>query len=186
MAKRMRCDDDGSPSDTSLQRAIALERRATAEGAGGAADAQLRRILARWHEAPLLALGLDAAPPDAAALQRAYLRVARICHPDKGGAHRVFLAITAARDQVAHDAGPPSDAPAEPAAAEARSAPHRGLFGDDPLFGAVHDDFGYESRFWGDDPGGGKRDRAAMWARFDADFDERRRAREAGAAAPLG
>ena len=79
------------------------------------------------------------------------------------------------------DADGPTD-PVRPGSEDAR------YFADDPLFGAVHDDAGYESRFWSDDvaSGAGARDRAAMWAKFDADFDARRRAGADAAARPLG
>ena len=146
------------------------------------ADARLTKALKRWASSPRDALNLEGdAPLAAAALQRAYLGLARRCHPDKGGSHRVFLAVKAARDALADDADGPTD-PVRPGSEDAR------YFADDPLFGAVHDDAGYESRFWSDDvaSGAGARDRAAMWAKFDADFDARRRAGADAAARPLG
>ena len=146
------------------------------------AEAELTKALKRWASSPRDALNLEGdAPLAAAALQRAYLGLARRCHPDKGGSHRVFLAVKAARDALADDAEGPTD-PVRPGSEDAR------YFADDPLFGAVHDDAGYESRFWSDDvaSGAGARDRAAMWAEFDADFDARRRAGADAAARPLG
>ena len=146
------------------------------------AEAQLTKALKRWASSPRDALNLEGdAPLAAAALQRAYLGLARRCHPDKGGSHRVFLAVKAARDALADGAEGPTD-PVRPGSEDAR------YFADDPLFGAVHDDAGYESRFWSDDvaSGAGARDRAAMWRRFDAEFDARRRAGADAAARPLG
>jgi len=140
---------------------VALEHTANdaSTPASERAEARLTKALKRWASSPRDALNLEGdAPLAAAALQRAYLGLARRCHPDKGGSHRVFLAVKAARDALADDAEGPTD-PVRPGSEDAR------YFADDPLFGAVHDDAGYESRFWSDDvaSGAGTRDRAAMW-----------------------
>lgn len=142
-----------------------------------AQESALEAILAKWAASPATALGLDVSVGlTAATLQRAYLKLARICHPDKGGTHKVFLAVKAARDALA-DRTDGNDDDLEPVVPAERY-----YFSDDPLRGAVHDDCGYESRFWSDEVAGGsgRAEREAMWARYDREFEERQRAREAG------
>ena len=161
-----------------LEGALAAERSAReAETASGraAAEGRLAAILAAWARAPRAALGLPAGGAvRAAALQRAYLRAAKVAHPDKGGAHRVFLGVKAARDALA---------PSALGDAEPLDAGDALFFADDPLAGAVHGGHGYESRFWSAAVAGGagKRDRDALWHAFDAAFDARAAARKAEA-----
>ena len=212
---------DGGPAAAFAHIAAALRLERAAAGAAtptsrGDAEARLGALLRSWADSPAAALGLgERSPPESGALQRAYLGAARLAHPDKGGAHRVFLAVKAARDALAEsssdgairfddpfddpayddaahplrqqsqdpttydwgaDCGDESDGDGDGAdgADAAAAAAAAAVTVPAPLDGAVHEGYGYESRFWSELLcGAGARERSSLWETFDADAAKR-------------